>query len=78
MLGQEGWSNTTIALGAASLVTGYSRVESEHHNWEQVAAGFALGAAIGYFSTRHLSEDQSIEYNTLLDGSQSLTFNMEF
>ena len=78
MLGQEGWSNTTIALGAASLVTGYSRVESEHHNWEQVVAGFALGTAIGYLSTSHLNEGQSIEYRTLSDGSQSLSFNMEF
>lgn len=78
MLGQEGWSNTTIALGAASLLTGYSRVESDFHTWGQVGAGFALGAAIGYLGTRHLKKDKSIEYSVLPDGSHSLSFSMKY
>jgi membrane-associated phospholipid phosphatase len=78
MLGQEGWSTTTMILGASTLLTGYSRVESDHHDWEQVGAGLLLGTAIGYFSTRHLNEGQSIEYGFAPDGEQSLSFRMEF
>ena len=78
LLGQEGWSTATIALAAATLLTGYSRVESDHHDWEQVGAGLLLGTALGYYSTRHLNQGQSIEYGFTPEGKQSLSFQMDF
>lgn len=78
VLGQEGMSTAALTLGAATLFTGYSRVESDHHTWEQVGAGFALGTAIGYFSTRHLAKGQRLDYDMAPDGTQSLAFSFDF
>lgn len=78
MLGQEGWTTTTLALGAATALTGYSRVESDLHDWPQVGAGFALGTAVGYYSTRHLRDRTRLDYAQTRDGRHLLIWRMDF
>ena len=77
-LGQAGWSTTTWVLGAATLVTGYSRVESGYHSWDQVGAAMVLGTAIGYFSTVQLRERAQMQYDVTGDGRHILKLNVDF
>lgn len=76
MLGQEGWSPTTFTLGAASLLTGYTRVEGNYHTWGQVAAGFALGSVVGYYATKNLKSGGRIGYTMDLSGNHLFHFTM--
>lgn len=78
VLGQDGWSPTSIALGVTSLVTGYSRVQSDNHTWGQVSAGFLLGTAVGYYMTRHLGENARIEYNLSSQGYHAVSYRLDF
>ncbi len=54
LLGQEGFTAPTIAMGAATAITAYSRVEGNYHTPEQVLAGAILGTTLGYLGTQHL------------------------
>ncbi|WP_165611818.1 phosphatase PAP2 family protein [Cognatiyoonia koreensis] len=54
MLGQEGWTTPTLAFGAATLITAYSRVEGDYHTPKQVFVGAVLGTTFGYLGTQHL------------------------
>lgn len=54
LLAEEGWSLPTIAMGAATAITGYSRVEGNYHTPEQVLAGAVLGTTLGYLGTEYL------------------------
>jgi membrane-associated phospholipid phosphatase len=54
LLGQEGFTAPTVALGAATVITAYSRVEGDYHTVEQVLVGAVLGTALGYLGTQHL------------------------
>lgn len=54
LLGQEGFTAPTMAFGAATVITAYSRVEGDYHTVEQVLVGAVLGTAFGYLGTQHL------------------------
>lgn len=54
LLGQEGLTTPTMALGAATAITAYSRVEGDFHTPKQVLAGAVLGTTLGYLGTQHL------------------------
>ena len=78
-LAQEGVSLTSVSLGAASALTGYSRMKGEYHTVEQVIAGFALGTAIGYLNGSELKDEKQYwSYNITTEGSHLIGFNFKF
>ncbi|NVK30621.1 MAG: phosphatase PAP2 family protein [Gammaproteobacteria bacterium] len=48
---QRGWTYGLPAYVLAAY-TGYSRVETDHHDWQDVIAGAALGVASAHFVNR--------------------------
>lgn len=70
LLGQEGLTVPTIALGTATAITAYSRVEGEYHTPKQVLAGAILGTTLGYLGTQHLYVSPSeVSMNIPLGGT---------
>ena len=78
LLGQQGWSGATIALGASSVLTAYSRVKAGRHTAGQTAAGFLLGSTVGYFATRHLRPNMALEAGLSSQNQVSLNWRVAF